>query len=88
MEIKRFNIVQTGKVLGILYGMLAIIMIPFILIGIFAGGKGGEGLAPMLIMVILYPVMGFIGGIIGAAFYNLAARWVGGLKIDLAQEAP
>jgi hypothetical protein len=85
MEIKRFNILQTGKVLGVIYGMLGILILPFFLIGIIVGGKEQ---APILIMVIVYPVIGFVGGIIGAAFYNLAARWVGGLKMDLVSEGP
>jgi hypothetical protein len=28
-------------------------------------------------------VMGFIGGVIGAAVYNLVARWIGGIELEV-----
>jgi len=79
-KIKRFSILQTGKFLAVLYGFLAVILIPFFLIMLFVEPGGAVGL---LIMLILYPIMGFIGGIIGAALYNLASRFVGGLELHL-----
>jgi hypothetical protein len=84
-RIKRFSILQTGKLLGILYGFLALIMIPFILIPAILASSEGQfaQFVPLLVMMILYPVMGFIGGIIGAAIYNLCAKWVGGLELEL-----
>lgn len=84
-RIKRFSILQAGKLLGILYGFLALVMIPFILIPALFASSAGEfaQFLPLLIMLILYPVMGFIGGIIGAAVYNLCSKWVGGLEFDL-----
>ncbi len=32
---------------------------------------------------ILYGLMGFLGGVIMAALYNLFARWVGGLEVEV-----
>jgi len=60
------------------------------------GPGGGEMFAMMgamgLFMVVLIPIfygaLGFIGGIIGSAFYNLIARWVGGLKFDVGDLGP
>ena len=78
--IKKFSILQTGKLLAVLYGFFSVILFPIFLISIFV--KGVEAL-PMLFMVVLYPLMGFIGGIIGAALYNLASRLVGGLELTL-----
>ena len=43
------------------------------------------GLA-IIIWPVLYGVIGFISGIIGAALYNLFAKWVGGIKVELQQE--
>ena len=43
----------------------------------------GFGLASMIILPIGYAIIGAIGGAIGAAIYNLAAGWVGGLEIDI-----
>ena len=41
----------------------------------------------MLVMTILIPViygaMGFILGVISAANYNLVARWIGGIEVEV-----
>ena len=78
--ISRFSILQTGKLLAVLYGFLSVILLPIFLIMLLV--QGIQAL-PMLFMLILYPVMGFIGGIIGAALYNLASRFVGGIELTL-----
>lgn len=36
-----------------------------------------------LFMPVIYGVMGFILGIIGAAIYNLVARWIGGIEVEV-----
>ena len=38
-------------------------------------------------MPIIFAVPGFIAGAIGAFLYNLGARWVGRIEVDLEQEA-
>lgn len=40
----------------------------------------------IFIYPILYGVIGFLSGVIGGALYNLFARWVGGIKVELKQE--
>ncbi len=82
-ELKRLAVVQTGKILAILYAFIGVIMIPFILIGALANPRGIATMVPMIVMVVLYPVMGFVGGIIMAALYNLVAKWVGGLRFTV-----
>ena len=82
-RIKRFSILQAGKLLAVLYGFVSVVLLPiFLLVAVFSS-KGGT--APMLTMLILYPILGFVGGILGAALYNLAARFVGGLEVTLEQ---
>ena len=41
-------------------------------------------LGPLAIILfpIIFAILGFIGGIIGAWLYNLIAKWVGGVKIE------
>lgn len=34
-------------------------------------------------MPIIYAVFGFLFGIIGAAIYNLIARWLGGIEVEV-----
>ena len=79
-RIKKFSILQTGKLLFVLYGFFSVVLVPFFLIMLIT--KPGDALR-MLLIIILYPLLGFIGGIIGAALYNLASRFTGGLEITL-----
>jgi hypothetical protein len=81
-RIKRFSILQTGKVLAVLYGFISVILFPIVLIVALFSPKGSIALIPL---VVIYPILGFIGGVLGAAFYNLAARFVGGLEVTLEQ---
>jgi transmembrane protein DUF3566 len=45
----------------------------------------GMMLAVGIFMPIFYAVFGFIFGIISAAIYNLVARWVGGIEVEVEQ---
>ena len=55
-----------------------------------SGGDSGRllpalfGVGAIVFMPILYGLLGFIGGLIGAGLYNLAARMTGGLEIELS----
>ena len=82
-ELERLAVLQMGKVLAILYGFIGVIMIPFALIGALANPKDLSLMVAMIVMVVLYPVMGFVSGIITAALYNLVAKWVGGLRFTV-----
>ena len=81
-QIVRLTILQTGKLMAVMYAILALIMLPFMLLGAFAGAPGPGGF-PILIFLILYPIMGFIGGIFMAILYNISAKLVGGLEVEV-----
>jgi hypothetical protein len=93
VRIKRIGVLQTAKLAAILYFIFsAIIMIPIGLISIFAGSAfgGGSGLFGgifggtfMIIMPIIYAVLGFIFVAIACLIYNLVAKFVGGIEIEL-----
>jgi len=36
-----------------------------------------------LFLPVIYGVMGFVLGIIGAAVYNLVAGWIGGIEVEV-----
>jgi hypothetical protein len=36
-----------------------------------------------IFMPVIYGVMGFVFGVIGAAIYNLVARWIGGIEVEV-----
>src|SRR4029077_908737 len=44
----------------------------------------GFGFSAIIIFPLAYGIIGGVGGVIGAAVYNLAAGWVGGLEVDIS----
>lgn len=83
-KVKRIAPLQFGKLLAVVYALLSLIFIPFMLIASSLAPDGsGFGLLFVIGMPVLYIIMGFIGGIIGAFFYNIAAKWVGGVELEI-----
>lgn len=81
--------------LAAFYGLFALIFMPFIIftiIGSLAGGNQngpsavvaiGSGLAMAVLFPVFYAIMGFFFGAIGAWIYNLLARWIGGIQVEV-----
>ncbi len=80
-QITSLTILQTGKIFAVLFTFMYVVMLPFLLIPMLAGGR--IAVAPMIGMLVAYPIIGFIGGILMAVIYNLAAKWVGGLEVSV-----
>lgn len=95
-RLRRVGVLQTGIVYGVLLAVLALFMLllylPFVIIGgaTLASGMGeigsGGGIIGMYLLFlvlgpIIYGVMGFVGGVISAAVYNLVAKFTGGLEL-------
>ena len=36
-----------------------------------------------LAMPVFYAAMGFVGGVVSAFVYNLIAKWIGGMVVDI-----
>ena len=78
-----------GLIVGILVAFFSMMVGS---LGSMAGAGGpaakafgfGFGLGSIIIFPICYGIIGGIGGAIGAAIYNLAAGWVGGLDVDIS----
>jgi len=91
-RIKRIAPLQLGKMLAILYGIMGLLFIPFFLVmsavssqmppehrvGMMAFGIGFAIAAPFL-----YAAMGFVFGALGALIYNVVARWIGGVEVEV-----
>src|SRR5215468_5576723 len=77
-----------GLIVGVLVACFSLIAGSLGSLASQASGPGalGFGLGAWAIIVapIMYGIIGGIGGAIGAAIYNLVARWVGGLEIDIS----
>ena len=96
-RLTRIAPMPVAKIFGILYALFGLIFLPFFVIaglaGLFADGSnanaGAAGLmiggmiAMAVIFPIMYGVMGFFGGLLVAAMYNLIARWVGGIEFEV-----
>lgn len=96
-RIRRIAPLQLGKMLAILYGIMGLIFIPFFLAMSFLSanlpqqqrtGMMAFGVGFALFMPIMYAVMGFITGVIGAGAYNLVAKWIGGIEVDVEVGQP
>ena len=100
MIVKSVGLFSLAKILGIIYaffGFIAGLFFSFFaLIGALVGSNFADspeplvgiffGVGSVILFPILYGVLGFIGGIITAGIYNLTARWVGGLEIELEEK--
>jgi hypothetical protein len=82
-QIIRVSILQSSKIITILYFLLGFI---YLLIGVPMIIFGGDQFRIMGIiycaMPILMAVIGFVCFVIFAAFYNLLAKWVGGIEFE------
>lgn len=99
MIIKRIGVVKAGVIQACvmaLFGLIAgLCMLLFgSLAGSMMGAVGGDaatgmglgmlgGIGAVIFLPIMYGVFGFIAGVIGAAIYNLVARYVGGLELEV-----
>lgn len=98
MVLRSVGILSSGKMMGAIYGVLGLIMggffMLFSLLGVAfpqanqANGANhaplaiGMGIAFAIFIPIAYAIMGFIGGVIVAAVYNLVAGIAGGLELE------
>ncbi len=94
--------VQFGTVLAATYALLSLIFVPFFLLFALVlphfappnasmtqpqGFPGGFAVMA-IVLPIMYAVLGFIFGVIGALIYNLVAHWTGGIEFTLSDVVP
>lgn len=91
-RIKRIAPLQLGKMLAILYGIMGLLFIPFLLlVTAFASQMPGQqrvgfmalGAGFAVFFPLIYAAMGFVFGVLGALIYNLVAKWVGGIEVEV-----
>ncbi len=90
-EIKKIDVLSMGKISGILYAIIGLVVglvitilsVTNMAIPESMGPLGTLGPYAVALMPIIYGIVGFVAGIIIAALYNLLVRWVGGIKIEL-----
>lgn len=91
-RIKRIAPLQLGKMLAVLYGIMGLLFMPIFLImslvstQLPAGQRSGMmalGMGFALFMPVMYAVMGFVLGALGALIYNVVAKWIGGIEVEV-----
>ena len=89
--IKSVGVLSVAKICGAVYGGIGLIALSFFALLSLAGLAGGRhssfgamsGVAFGVMAPIFYGVMGFVLGGIGAFVYNVVAKWLGGVEIQL-----
>ncbi len=96
-RIRRFNVLKTATVVALMYMVLvAVFLVPIaLLVAAFSsrsGFDGGVGLGGIVtagfLAIFLYGILGWIFTAIACALYNLVARWVGGIEVEVEPVAP
>lgn len=91
-RIKRIAPLQLGKMLAVLYGIMGLFLIPVFLIASFAASQMPEeqrvgmmafGVGFAVFAPVMYAAMGFILGALGALIYNVVAKWIGGIEVEV-----
>lgn len=91
-RIKSVGVLSCAKMLGVLYGCIGLLVIPIALIAGMASMatqqtnsaiSGAAMLAFGILAPVFYGAVGFVGGAIGAWIYNLIAKRLGGIEIQL-----
>jgi len=90
--LRSVNVLSCAKMMGAIHGCLGLIMLPiFLLAGVATLMSGQDSAsvsgAVLLFFAILAPIfygaMGFVVGALMAWVYNLVARRIGGMKLEL-----
>lgn len=94
--IKKFDVMSVAKVYGLIGVIIGFILgliialfagIASAFAGMFGAGTGafgiaGFGILAIIIAPIMYGIMLFIGGAIGAFIYNIVADKIGGISFE------
>lgn len=97
-RIRRFGVLRTATVVGVMYAVVvAVILIPLLLIFAAVPGAAGRqgaaaGFAGLLtfglIGIVVYGIIGWVVTAIACLVYNLVARFVGGIEVQVDRLEP
>ncbi len=89
-EIKKIGVLSLAKIYAVITAIFGLIIgIIYAVVGTAASVSGEAGvlaalgIGSIIVMPIVYGIIGFISGAIGAWLYNLVANWIGGIELDL-----
>jgi hypothetical protein len=92
-QLTRISPLRAGIISGVLYGVMALIFVPLGLLAFVFHGKAGAatpfgGGVFFIFMPVIYGGLGFMGGLIAAAVYNLVVKFTGGLEFEVRDVPP
>lgn len=98
MRVTRIGVLSAAKMYAVLMGFFGLIfgailaLVSLLGAGVAATSDDGAsalafglGIGAVIALPIMYGLLGFISGLIGAWIYNVVAGLVGGLEIELSQ---
>ena len=80
--IKRVSLLQAGKVIGMIYAMVSCV---WLLVYVAGQLRYPDRTWAPLMMMLLYPFIAAVLGMLAALAYNIAAAIVGGFEITLTR---
>ncbi len=96
-SVTRIGVLSLAKMLAVTYAFLGLffggVISLFALMGAAVGGAAGDGggiaamifgVGAVVVLPIVYGCLGFVGGLIMAPLYNLVAKVVGGIEVELS----
>jgi hypothetical protein len=96
-RIRRFGVMKTANVVAVIYMLIvAVFVVPIALIGLLIAPSQGSAAGTTVVGIVIfgavailaYGLIGWIFTALAAAIYNLAARWVGGIEVQVEAVAP
>lgn len=90
--LKRIAPLKLGKILACMYGVMGLLVLPLFLLGAMATSQlpaeqrgifAFFGIGFAIAAPIFYGAMGFVVGVLSAALYNLFAKWLGGIEVEV-----
>ncbi len=92
--IKAVKVLSVAKIMGAVYGAIGLLFLPFILLMGLAGSlaphqEGQRSIGVIfslffgLFAPVIYGAMGFVIGALSAFLYNVFAKWVGGIEVQV-----
>jgi hypothetical protein len=84
-QITSVSLSQNAKMMAALYLAMSVPMAAVFALFIANTGQSGQAVAALVIFPLVYGAVAYVGTLLGAWFYNLVAKRVGGFEFTTAE---